>query len=81
MSSYEDIKELLVTKFEVKPELIEPGATLADLGLDSLSTAELIFDIAEKYDLDIPDNRADFTTLGEAVKMVDELRRAKVGSA
>jgi len=79
MSTYLDIKELLTAKFEVKPELIKPDATLTDLGLDSLSIAELIFDIADKYDIDIPDDRATFqTTLSEAVALVDEMVSAKV---
>lgn len=77
MSTFTDIQDLLVSKFDVKPEAIKPEANLTDLGLDSLSIAELIFDIADKYDIDIPDERATFTTLGEAVALVDELMMAK----
>ena len=54
-----------------------PEATLADLGLDSLAIAELMFDVADKYDIDIPDDRSNFTTLGEAVALVDEFVQAK----
>jgi acyl carrier protein len=77
MSTFTDIQDLLVSKFDVKPDVIKPEANLTDLGLDSLSIAELIFDIADKYDIDIPDERATFTTLGEAVALVDELMLAK----
>jgi acyl carrier protein len=77
MSSYSYIEEVLAKKFEVDPGLINPGATLTDLGLDSLSIAELVFEIGDKYDIDIPDNRANFATLGEAVAVVDELIQAK----
>ena len=79
VSSYEYIHEVLKKKFDVKPEAIVPGATLADLGLDSLSIAELLFDVSDKYHIDIPDDRANITTLGEEVALVDELIQAKSG--
>jgi acyl carrier protein len=77
MSSYDYIKQLLIEKHDVKAEAIRPEATLTELGLDSLGTAELIFDVADKYDIDIPDDRASLTTLGGAVALVDGLIQAK----
>jgi len=77
MSSYDYIKELLIEKHDVSPDVIKPEAKLTDLGLDSLSIAELMFDVADKYGIDIPDERANFTTLGEGAALVDELIQAK----
>jgi acyl carrier protein len=77
MTSYTSIVEVLTKKFDVKAEKISPQTTMDDLGLDSLSTAELIFEIGDKFDIDIPDERVNFTTLGEAAALVDELVQAK----
>ena len=77
MSSYDYIRQVLIEKHEVKAEAIRPEATLVDLGLDSLGTAELMFDVADKYEIDIPDDRSNFSTLGEAVALVDEFIQAK----
>lgn len=77
MDVLHDIQELLVEKFDVKRELVTADATLQDLGLDSLSIAELVFDLAEKYDIDIPDDNATFNTVGEAAALVDQLIAAK----
>ena len=77
MSSYSHIEEVLIKKYNVKPETINSAMTLTELGLDSLSIAELIFDLSDHYGIDIPDERIDFTTLGEAVALVDEYVRAK----
>lgn len=77
MDVLHDIQELLVDKFDVKRELISADTTLQDLGLDSLSIAELVFDLAEKYDIDIPDDNATFNTVGEAAALVDQLIAAK----
>jgi len=77
MNSYDYIKQLLVEKHDIKPEAISPETKLTELGLDSLSIAELLFDVADKYGIDIPDERANFTTLGEGAALVDELVHAK----
>ena len=45
--AYELVSTLLSETFEVDPALVEPGASLADLGLDSLGAVEL-FDILQE---------------------------------
>lgn len=78
MSTYADVQAMLTAKFDVKPDLIKPDAKLIELGLDSLSVAELIFDIGEMYGIEIPDDGATFqTTLADAIALVDQLRAAK----
>jgi acyl carrier protein len=77
MGSYAHIRELLIEKYEVSAEAIRPEATLAELGLDSLSVAEMLFDVADKYDIDIPDASVQLSTLGEAAALVDEVIRQK----
>jgi acyl carrier protein len=77
MSSLDFIRQILVDKYDVKPEAIHPEATLQDLGIDSLTVVEMIFDVSEKYGIDIPDERLKFTTLGEVVAVVDEFVAAK----
>ena len=40
---------------------------------------ELMFDVSEKYDIDIPTDKLDLKTLGEAVTLIDETLQAKNG--
>lgn len=77
MSSYDYIKQALIEKHGVQAQAIMPEATLRDLGLDSLAITELMFDVSDKYNIDIPDERANITTMGEAVALVDEFIQAK----
>lgn len=79
MTSYAYISEWLVEKLDVKHELIKPEATLSDLGIDSLSVVELVFDLEDEYGIEVPEEKVDFNTLGEAAAMVDELIEAKGG--
>ena len=75
--TFDFIRQTLIEKFEVDAELISHEATLETLGLDSLTMVELLFEVSEKYDIEIPTDKMDFTTLGEAVALIDETLQAK----
>ncbi len=77
MNSFDYIRQILVDKFEVNADAITPEATFESLGLDSLTMVELMFDISDKYEIEIPTDRLDFKTLGEAVALIDETLLAK----
>lgn len=77
MNSFDYIRQVLVDKFEVNADAITPEATFESLGLDSLTMVELMFDISDKYEIEIPTDRLDFKTLGEAVALIDETLLAK----
>jgi acyl carrier protein len=77
VTAFAYLQEVLTDKYDIKPDAIRPDATLDELGLDSLSVAELLFDVGDKFGIDVPDDRTDFKTLGEAAAVVDELIQAK----
>ena len=77
MKSYPVLVEKLTTDFGVDPESIEPDATLTDLGLDSLSLVEFIFDIEDELGIVLDPEEAEFTTLGEAAELADRLMAEK----
>lgn len=79
VGSQAQIVELLVQKYGVDATKVSPDATLADLGLDSLSVAELVFDIEDLFAIEIKADDAEFKTLGEAMALVDRYLAAKGG--
>jgi acyl carrier protein len=54
---------------------------LEELGLESLDAVELIFELEEKFDIEIPynanDSRPEFDTVGDVVRAVESLVAAK----
>lgn len=68
---------LLVKKYGVDEQKVSPDATMADLGLDSLSVAELVFDIEDEFGIEVKVEDANFATLGEAIALVDRYIEAK----
>jgi len=77
MSAYSYLAEVLAEKYDVDEDKIQPEATLADLGLDSLMVVEFLFDVEDEFDIEVPDERAEFETLNEAAALIDELIKIK----
>jgi acyl carrier protein len=71
--------EVLSEKYDVPREAISPEATLTELGLDSLTIVELLFDVEDEFGIEVPEDRVTFQTLAEAAALVDELVQAKGG--
>ena len=50
---------------------------LEDLGIDSLSAVEMIYDLEEKFDVELPynsnDNMPDLQTVGDLVEAIKKL--------
>ena len=77
MTPYAFLAELLSEKYDVAQDAISPEATLTELGLDSLTVVELLFDVEDEFGIEVPEERATFETLAEASALVDELVQAK----
>jgi acyl carrier protein len=72
-----DVVAIIAKKARVEKPKIEPADRLEDLGLESLDAVEMIFDLEEKFDIQIPYNannpRTEFDTVGEVVRAIQEL--------
>ena len=77
MTPYAFLAQVLSEKYDVAQEAISPEATLEELGLDSLTVVELLFDVEDEFGIEVPEERATFQTLAEAAALVDELIQAK----
>ncbi|HAB30346.1 MAG TPA: phosphopantetheine-binding protein [Gemmatimonadetes bacterium] len=77
VSPYEFLAQVLSEKYDVSSDAISPEATLTELGLDSLTVVELLFDVEDEFGIEVPEERVTFQTLAEAAALVDELVQAK----
>jgi acyl carrier protein len=67
------IKEVLGTVASIDPSGVTPETTLADLGLDSLSTLEAVVAAEDRFGLLIPDDEsARFKTVGDIVRYIEQ---------
>lgn len=74
-----DVIAIIAKKKRVDKPTVEMSDRLEDLGLESLDAVEMIFDLEEKFDIEIPYNantnnpRAEFETVGDVVKSIQKL--------
>ena len=73
MSTIEKITDIITDKLGVEPSKINTDARFVeDLGADSLDTVELIMQLEEEFNLEIPDEEAEkLTTVGSVVDYID----------
>lgn len=72
MTTLQQLKQLIHEKFDIDIATLQADQPLAEYGLDSLSLAELLFTVEEKFDIDFPDSRQDINTLTELAAVIDE---------
>lgn len=83
MEVTEKVKSIVVEQLGVKPEEVTPTASFVnDLGADSLDTVELVMALEEEFGIEIPDEDAEkMTTIGDAIKYIEEKSISKSGTA
>ena len=81
MSVDEKVKDIISEQLGVKKEEIKlESSFIDDLGADSLDTVEVVMALEEEFGIEIPDEDAEkITTVGEAVKYIEEKINKKVG--
>lgn len=77
MSSTEMIRTFLVDRLGVEPDLVQPASLLADLGVDSLMLAELMFEAEDRMGIDIPSDIEPPKTVAEMLAVIDALVASK----
>ena len=68
-----DLINLFAGTFGIAEEKLLPGATLESLGLDSLAVIEFLFQIEDKFAIQIPDQANPPRTLDEMVQLIEPL--------
>ncbi|MDD5391264.1 MAG: acyl carrier protein [Gallionellaceae bacterium] len=75
-ATLETLKQLIADKFGIAPDDLDPNKPLTDFGLDSLGLIELLFDIGEHFDVNLPEDRP-INNLAELAALVDEVLAGK----
>ncbi len=73
-STFERVQDIVSEQLGVDKEKITAETSFVnDLGADSLDTVELVMELEEEFDINIPDDAAEkIQTVGQAVEFIDE---------
>lgn len=78
MQSTELIRQFLQERLGVDPQQVGNDANLADLGVDSLMLAELMFEAEDRLGISIGSDVAAPRTVADMVALIDALQAAKI---
>ncbi len=76
MNSLELVRSFLESRLGVEPEKVEPAASLAELGVDSMMMLELLFEFESHLGIRLPSDLPSPQTVGEMLDMMDRLAQA-----
>ena len=83
VSAAEDIVKMITDRTSHTGGALHLSESLDNVGLDSMEVVSLIFDIEEKFNIDIPVNAnmdIESKTVADLIQAVDQLVAAKVKS-
>ncbi|WP_020008679.1 acyl carrier protein [Salinicoccus albus] len=75
MANFDKVKDIIVDKLGIDEEKITKEASFKDdLGADSLDIAELVMELEDEFEMEIPDEEAEkINTVGDALDYIDKL--------
>ena len=77
-SVMERVTDIVADNLGVDREKITADTSFVnDLGADSLDTVELVMELEEEFDINIPDDAAEkIQTVGQAIKFIEEAQNS-----
>ena len=81
MDSIELIRQFLQERLGVQADRVHPDAALAELGVDSLMVAELMFEAEDRLGITIDSQQGTPVTVGDMQRFIDRLLAEKPGQA
>jgi len=79
-STAERIRAILVKDYKLDPAQITPDAQLAELGVDSLGIAELMFNIEDEFGVEMTTEPSHIASFNDVVQFIDALIAAKAAA-
>jgi acyl carrier protein len=72
-STFDRLSAILMKDYKLQPDRLTLDAPLESLGIDSLGTVELLWNIEDAFQIKLPSDPVELPTLGDVVRYVDEL--------
>jgi acyl carrier protein len=72
-TTFDRLTDILMREHRLAADRLTLEAPLESLGIDSLGTVELLWTLEDAFKIKLPADPVDLRTLGDVVRLVDEL--------
>jgi acyl carrier protein len=72
-TTFERLSAILMKDYKLQPDRLTLDAPLESLGIDSLGTVELLWNIEDAFQIKLPPDPVELPTLVDVVRYIDEL--------
>ncbi|MBS1207774.1 MAG: acpP [Proteobacteria bacterium] len=76
MDTLELLREFIKRRVTNPPEEVNPESRLEDIGVDSLTLLDLMFDMEDKFGVRMPDDLPRPETVAELIEIFEKLKPA-----
>ena len=76
-TTLDTLRGILARDHALPAARMTPDATLEDLGIDSLATIEMLWNVESEFGIEVPSEPVPLRTLGEVADYVNELVAAQ----
>lgn len=80
-TTFERLCTILEREHKLSPDRLKLDTELASLGIDSLGTVELLWSAEDAFQIKLPTQPVELSTLGDVVNFIDELLDRQRGAA
>jgi acyl carrier protein len=78
----ERVRNVVAKHLRVPPEKITNDSTFEELGMDSLDSVNLLFDVEDEFDISIEDEQArSISSVRQMIEGIERLQAVKAGNA
>ena len=78
--TFDRLCEILVQQHQLAPDRLAPETPLEDLGIDSLGTVELLWNVEAAFAVKLPTRPPPLVTLRDVACWIDQLSASQVAS-
>ena len=79
MGTLSQIQAMLSKEYDLPMDRLGPEQSLADLGIDSLTTIEFMFKLEDKFSIRLSEERGDLSTVNDIAVLVDAVLQREAG--
>jgi acyl carrier protein len=79
MGVLSQIQAMLSKEYDLPMDRLGPGQSLADLGIDSLTTIEFMFKLEDRFSIRLSEERGDLSTVNDIAVLVEAVLQRETG--